>query len=158
VPEIAESFEVEHPVDRVWSAFQDVPHVASCIPGAVLGEDLGGGTYRGTLSVKLGAMQVRFEGTATVTAADEDVKQGTIEGNGVDRRGGSRGSGALSYRLTGVEDRTRVDITASYRLQGPIAQFGRTGIIEQVARSMTRSFAGCVRDQLGEGPFGTAAG
>ena len=65
---ITEVIEVARPIDQVWALFEDVPELATCLPGAELTEDKGGGKYAGQVSVKLGPMTATFEGEATVVA------------------------------------------------------------------------------------------
>ena len=52
---INSGFEVAQPVDKVWKFFDDIPQVASCLPGAELTEDLGDGKYKGRVNNYLSA-------------------------------------------------------------------------------------------------------
>ena len=35
---ITDEFEVDHPIERVWEFFDDIPGVAKCLPGTELNE------------------------------------------------------------------------------------------------------------------------
>jgi carbon monoxide dehydrogenase subunit G len=144
---ISHEFEVARPVDAVWEFFQDVPSVAQCLPGAELREDKGDGVYSGVVSVKLGPMTASFEGDATVTP-DEASRRGSISGKGVDRRGGSRGRVEVEYRLSESESGTAVAIDADVTLSGAAAQFGRTGLINEMSSRLISDFVGCVEGKL----------
>ncbi|GJD54767.1 SRPBCC family protein [Methylobacterium dankookense] len=144
---ITRSFEVRRPLPAVWALFQDIPTVAACMPGAELTDDKGGGAYAGRVSIKLGPFGASFEGEAQVTA-DAASRSGHAEGRGVDKRGGSRSKLALDYRLTEVEGATRVDIDADVQLAGPVAQFGRTGIVNETAGVLIGQFATNVEARL----------
>jgi carbon-monoxide dehydrogenase small subunit len=68
-----------------------------------------------------------------------------IEGQGGDRKSGSRVSGRVDYRLTAVEAQgrpaTRVDVTIAYGLTGLLAQLGRSALARDLARDMGETFA-----------------
>ena len=70
MPDIETSFEIDQPPGRVWTFFQDVPEVVTCMPGAVLLDRTGETTYRGKVTVRLGPVTAAFEGEATIAEAD----------------------------------------------------------------------------------------
>ena len=145
---ISHEFVVERPADQVWDYFQDIPAVADCLPGAELTGDEGGGEYTGKVSVKLGPMSANFEGRAQVTP-DEEAMSGSIDGKGADRRGGSRGQVKVDYRLTPEGPFTKVHIDADVTLSGAAAQFGRTGLINEISGRLIEEFVACVEGKLG---------
>jgi carbon monoxide dehydrogenase subunit G len=145
--QINQEFEVARPIGTVWEFFQDVPAVAQCLPGAELTEDKGDGVYAGGISVKLGPMTAAFEGEATVTP-DEAAKTGHIEGKGVDRRGGSRGQVKVDYALTEAGGGTKVSVDANVTLSGAAAQFGRTGLINEMSTRLIGEFVSCLEAKL----------
>lgn len=153
---ITEEFEVRRPVDVVWSAFQDIPSMAQCLPGATLTGDKGNGVYSGTVSVKLGPMSPTFEGEATVTS-DAATRTGKILGAGADKKGGSRGQVTVDYRLRGLEGMTAVTIEADVALSGAAAQFGRTGVMTEISNRLIRDFAQCLEAKLAAGSAAASA-
>jgi carbon monoxide dehydrogenase subunit G len=165
---IQQSFEVAAPVDAVWAAFLDIPSVVPCLPGAQLTEVLGDDRFSGRVTVKLGPMSFSFDGEATVQV-DPSARTGTIEGKGADKKGGSRGSVAVSYAVTDAMaaettdgdaadadpatldaqgPRTRVTMETDLTLAGPAAQFGRPGLIEEVSTRLLGEFAKCLGARL----------
>jgi carbon monoxide dehydrogenase subunit G len=140
-------FVVARSPDVVWDLFQDVPSVAQCLPGAELLGQSDDGTYDGKLTVKLGPMSAAFEGKATVTPEPE-ARKATIEGKGVDKRGGSRGQVKVVYAITPEETGSRVSIEAELTLSGPAAQFGRTGLINEMSKRLIVEFASCLEAKL----------
>lgn len=145
---IQHDFIVGRSADDVWQFFQDVPAVADCLPGAELTDHKGGDVYSGTVSVKLGPMTAAFEGEATITP-DQAARSATIVGKGVDKRGGSRGQVNVAYSLT--EDgptSTRVVIDADVTLSGPAAQFGRTGLVNEISKRLIGDFVTCLEGKL----------
>ena len=154
---INQEFEVAVPVDTVWTLFQDVPSVAQCLPGAEITEDKGGGVYAGKVSVKLGPMWATFEGEATVTP-DEGARSATIKGKGVDRRGGSRGQVQVVYRIEEAEGGgSKVIVDADVMLSGAAAQFGRTGLINEMSNRLIGEFVECLHAKLEAGTAEEAA-
>lgn len=144
---ITEVIEVNSTPEKVWELFQDVPALATCLPGAELTEDKGDGKYAGSVSVKLGPMTATFEGEATV-AADPATKSGTVNGKGVDKRGGSQGQMKMRYDVEAVEAGTKVTVDADVMLAGAAAQFGRTGLIQEMSKRLIGEFVDCVEAKL----------
>ncbi|MGI9586358.1 MAG: SRPBCC family protein, partial [Acidimicrobiia bacterium] len=146
--QIAEQFTVTQPIADVWTLFKDIPEVARCLPGAELTSDNGDGTYDGLVAVKLGPISAAFEGTATVTRDDENYSS-NIKGHGVDRSGGSQGSVDVAVHLDDVDSvHTDVRIDAKVMLAGPIAQFGRTGLVNEVSKRLIDQFSDCLHAKL----------
>ncbi len=154
------AFEVARPLPEVWAFFKDVPAVADCLPGAEYlgqGED---GAHKGRMSVKLGPVQTAFEGSAQVDY-DEAAHAISAKGKGVDKRGGSRGRMSLDCRLSEAGGGTRVEVDSDIQLSGAIAQFGRTGIVEEIAKVLIDDFVKNAEAQLApasEAGAGAAAG
>jgi carbon monoxide dehydrogenase subunit G len=153
---ISHEFTVQRPIGAVWALFQDVPAVAQCLPGAELLEDKGDGTYVGKVSVKLGPMSATFEGEATVEP-DEAQRQASIQGKGVDRRGGSRGQVNVEYRLAEMAGATQVNLDAEVTLSGAAAQFGRGGLINEMSTRLIGEFVECLEAKLAAGTVEEAA-
>ena len=145
--QITHEFEVARPVETVWEMFQDVPSVAQCLPGATLTEDKGNNVYAGSIAVKLGPMAVTFEGEATITH-DQANRTALIDGRGVDKKGGSRGQVKVTYTLTPTANGTKALIDADVTLAGPAAQFGRTGLINEMSKRLIGDFAACLEAKM----------
>lgn len=137
---IRESFTVACPPAAVWAFFQDVPAVAACLPGAELIESEAHDIHRGKVGVRLGPFKATFEGEARVTA-DPATRSGYIEGRGVDKQGGSHSRLTVDYKLNDLHGSTQVDIVVDLTLSGPIAQFGRTGLVTEAANVLVGDFA-----------------
>ena len=146
--QLTHTFEVARPMQAVWEAFQDVPSVAQCLPGASLEEAKGEDLYAGKISVKLGPIAATFEGEARISP-DHDNFRALIDGKGVDKRGGSRGQVKVNYALTRKDaTTTHVEIDADISLAGPAAQFGRTGLINEMSRRLIADFVACLEQKM----------
>jgi carbon monoxide dehydrogenase subunit G len=121
--------------------------VAQCLPGADLLGESDDGSYDGKLAVKLGPLSASFEGKATVTP-DPAAKSAVIEGKGVDKSGGSRGQVKVSYQITPDGTGSKVDVDADITLSGPVAQFGRTGLVNEMSKRLIGEFVQCLEGKL----------
>jgi carbon monoxide dehydrogenase subunit G len=144
---ITEVIEVGRDIDQVWALFQDIPELARCLPGAELTEDKGDGVYAGSVGAKLGPMTATFEGEATV-ASDEGTRTGSVNGKGMDKRGGSVGQVKMTYAMESVEGGTQITVDADVILSGAAAQFGRTGLIKEMSSRLIMEFVACVEAKL----------
>lgn len=138
---IEKTFEISRPRDTVWDAFADVRLVAACLPGASIGEDLGGGNYKGKFAIKLGPMAASFGGDVAIERKPDEWTA-IVSGKGADQRSGSRASGSMTYRLSSsaAGAATRVDVISEINLAGALAQFGKAGVIQEVASRLTNDF------------------
>ncbi len=141
MPRISENFTVAQPIERVWEFLQQIPEIVTCLPGLELLGEPEPQHYTGRLRVKLGAVSAAFEGEATIKSVDHATYSTSLTGKGVDRKGGSRAQSEFTYRLTDRAGQTLVTVDADITLSGPLAQFGRTGILNDVAHEMTAQFA-----------------
>ncbi|WP_454631692.1 SRPBCC family protein [Bradyrhizobium cenepequi] len=146
--EIKQNFVVSQPLPTVWTFFHDVPSVAACLPGAEYLGTKDDGSINGKVSAKVGPFQASFEGEAKVNY-DEDAKKVEFEGKGVDRKGASRGKMSMLCKLLPEGSATRVDILADVQLSGGIAQFGRTGLITEIANQLVGEFVRNAETELG---------
>lgn len=153
---IEQDFAIARTPEAVWDFFQDVPSVAQCLPGAELLGQTDDGDYEGRVEVKLGPMAAAFEGKATVTP-DPATRSATIDGKGVDKKGGSRGQVKVKYSITPEDQGSRVAIDADVTLSGPAAQFGRTGLINEMSKRLIGDFVSCLEAKLSAGTAEEAA-
>ena len=170
MPEIAQFFEIDQPPETVWRFFQDVPRVVTCMPGLEYGgvkanessdaeaKILGGEIHRGKVRIKLGPVSAAFEGEATILEINDAARTARIEGKGIDKRGGSRASASVVYKIAENGGGSRVQLDADIKLSGALAQMGRTGIVQDVAAQITEQFAASLRAMLAaDGDAQTAA-
>lgn len=144
---ITQEFQVSQSPETVFGFFQNVPSVAQCLPGASLTEERGDGSYTGVVSVKLGPMTARFEGEASVSS-DAEARTGRISGKGIDKRGGSRGQVKVDYAVTPADGGSQVIVDADITISGAAAQFGRTGLINQMSQRLIKDFVACLEAKL----------
>ena len=132
-------FKVPFPVDDVWRFMADLPAVASCLPGAALTEQ-DGDRVKGHVAIKFGPMAARFNGAARLERDDQN-RRGVLKGAGQDSLSNSKAAGDITYVLQAVSaGETEVLIDLQYSLQGPLAQFSRSGLVRDFVRRMMADF------------------
>lgn len=148
---IEKSFELKHPREQVWSKLNDVHFVAECLPGASIVSDLGENRHKGRMSVKVGPMAAVFNGEIAIESREQDWT-GVVSGKGADSGSSSRASGSMTYVLAdGMSpSATRVDIVADINLAGPLAQFGKGAIVQDIANRITAAFVTNFESRLAE--------
>jgi aerobic carbon-monoxide dehydrogenase small subunit len=141
-------FDLPYPPDQVWQFMGDLPAVASCLPGATI-ESQEGEKVKGSIAIKFGPMSAAFAGAARLERHDV-ARRATLRGAGQDSLSKSRAQGDITYRLESLaSDRTRVHVDMVYALQGPLAQFSRSGLVKDFVRRMVADFGKQVALRLG---------
>ncbi len=144
---IQQDFTLAATPGEVWTLFGDPERVARALPGARLDRAAADGRLEGEIAVALGPIRAGFSGTAR-HRRDDGTQQGCIEGSGGDRRSGTRVDGRIDYALTAATAGTRVTVTLTFSLAGPLAQFTRAGLVEDLAGRLTATFAANLENQL----------
>jgi uncharacterized protein len=153
---IKSDFEVAEPVEKVWQFFENIPQVASCLPGAELTEDLGGEKYKGKVAIRMGPVRLQFAGTADITERDEQARRVVVNAAGADERGRGQASMVVTATLTRAGRGTKVDVTQDLQLSGAAAQYGR-GMINDVTTVLMRDFSANMQDRIGRLDRGESA-
>ena len=101
----------------------------------------------------LGPIAAAFNGEARIIR-DDAMQRGTILGAGWDRLSASRANAEIEYALTAERAGawSRVDIAVRAILLGPLAQFGRSTIVNDLAGRLTDLFARNLERSLVGGP------
>jgi uncharacterized protein len=153
---IRNDFEVAEPVEKVWQFFENIPQVASCLPGAELTEDLGNEKYKGKVSVRMGPVRLQFAGTADITERDEQARRVVVHASGAEERGRGQASMVVTATLTPAGRGTKVDVTQDLQLSGAAATYGR-GMISDVTSVLMHDFSANMQDRIGRLERGESA-
>jgi carbon-monoxide dehydrogenase small subunit len=150
--EFRQSFVIAHPVDEVWAFFGRVEDVAACLPGASLDGGEKDGVVNGRMRVKVGPISAEFSGVAQITR-NEAAHRGAVVGSGRDRRSNSATRGVVAYSVKPDEAGagSRVDVDVGFTLTGMLAQFGRSGLVQDIASRLTAAFARNLEARLSSG-------
>ncbi len=159
---IRNDFEVAASVEKVWAFFDDIPHVAACLPGAELTDSLGEDRYAGRVAVRMGPVRLQFAGTAEITERDEAAKRLVANAAGAEEKGRGQAAMVITATLQAAGRGTRVGVTQDLQLAGAAAQYGR-GMISDVTAVLMRDFsanlaAAIAAKERGEDPALATAG
>jgi carbon-monoxide dehydrogenase small subunit len=147
---IEASFELPFAADAVWAFMGDLPAVAACLPGASI-ESQEGEKVKGRIAIKFGPMAAAFVGAARLERHDQN-QRAVLRGAGQDGLSRSRAQGDIAYQLVALgPQRTRVDVDMLYTLQGPLAQFSRSGLVKDFVRRLVADFGRQVEARMGGG-------
>lgn len=146
-------FEVPCAADEVWAFMTDLHRVAACLPGAKV-DEMSGSEVTGSVAVKFGPMSASFKGRAMLEL-DSQNRSAVLHGSGQDALSQSRATGDVLYRVQSLDQaRTKVFVELTYVLQGPLAQFSRSGLVQEFVRRMIADFgrnvAGVIQDPMGQ--------
>jgi carbon monoxide dehydrogenase subunit G len=147
--ELEHRFEVPVGIESAWPSLLDMSQVADCFPGATL-TSADGDEYTGSVKIKLGPIQLTYQGKARIVEADESTHRAVIEASGAASRSASTASMTVTATATAVaEDRTAVDMVTSLTITGRPAQFGR-GVMVEVGNKILGQFADCLSGKLAQ--------
>lgn len=139
---IENSFHVPAALEQSWEIITDVPSLVSCMPGAELTEVRPDGAYRGIARVKIGPVQLQFDGEARLHDVDAQAHTMKVRSRASDAKGRGSVASDMAFALAPEGSRTRVDVLTDLTLTGAVAQYGRgAGLIKEVANQFTRDFA-----------------
>ncbi len=132
-------FKLAHPAAEVWRFMADLPAVAACLPGAVLTTH-SGDQVAGHIAIKFGPMSAKFQGSATLER-DDAAQRAVLRGEGRDSLSNSTANGDVAYAVTALgANETEVQVDLQYALQGPLAQFSRSGLVRDFVKRMVADF------------------
>ena len=157
--QIEKTFQVEEPVDQVWSLLSDPRRVAGCVPGAKITEQVDEKTYKGTISVKVGPSATDYKGELQIVRLDSANHEIEIAGKGQD----VKGRGSASMKMTGKaraldSGGTEVTSISEVNVVGILAQMGAR-VIQEVSNVIFAQFVKNFQAQLrapGEAPVAGA--
>jgi carbon-monoxide dehydrogenase small subunit len=144
-----QSFVIARPPEEVFAAFGQIREIAACIPGAAVDAEPAPSRVDGSIRVRLGPISAAFRGSALIERF-EDKRAGRILAAGADAGDRSTVKGEIRYRVLNGEkpETARVEMSIGYALKGPLAQFGRPGLVRDLARRMMVEFSHNLESRL----------
>lgn len=136
------------PPDQLMPLLEDLERIAPCLPGASITERVDDRTYKGRVTVKVGPVTVRYEGTMTVVEVDPIGRRLVMRGEGRDPQGAGNAAATITMTVVETEQGGSVGtIQSDVAITGRVAQFGR-GLMQDVADRLLTQFAQCVESSL----------
>jgi uncharacterized protein len=139
-------FMVEAPVEQAWETLLDLERITPCLPGAVLEEE-SGDEYKGTMTIRLGPVTQKYNGTVSFEETDEESRRAVLKADGKDARGQGTASATITSTLNEEDGGTKVHVETDMHLTGRAAQFGR-GVQQEVATKLINQFAECLEKEI----------
>jgi carbon monoxide dehydrogenase subunit G len=144
--QLENSFTVPVPIDEAWRVLQDIEQIAPCMPGATL-DSVSGDDFTGRVKVKLGPINLTYQGKAAFVEKDESAHRAVIDARGKDQRGNGTAAAVITATLAADGDVTRVEVLTDLNITGRPAQFGR-GVMVDVGNKLLGQFADRLAAQL----------
>src|ERR687896_895877 len=134
------SFEVDAPLDEVWTALLDVERVAPTVPGAQVLERTGEDAYKVAIKVKVGPMSMTYRGEVEITERDEVEHRAVMKARAKESRGQGTADADVTMVLDGGNGRTSATVTTEVELSGRVATMGQ-GVLQDVSGRLVETFA-----------------
>ena len=150
--QLENSFTVPVPIDEAWRVLMDIERIAPCMPGAAL-DSVTGDEFTGRVKVKLGPINLTYQGKASFIERDETAHKAVIDARGKDQRGNGTAAAIVTATLASEGTVTRVDVLTDLNITGRPAQFGR-GVMTDVGNKLLGQFADKLSAQLASGDAG----
>jgi carbon monoxide dehydrogenase subunit G len=147
--QLENSFTVPVPIDEAWRVLLDIERIAPCMPGAAI-DSVDGDNFTGRVKVKLGPINLTYQGKASFIEKDAAAHKAVIDARGKDQRGNGTAAAVVTAKLKAEGSITRVDVLTDLNITGRPAQFGR-GVMTDVGNKLLGQFADKLAAQLGEG-------
>jgi carbon monoxide dehydrogenase subunit G len=151
-------FPIDGSVNDAWALLNNIEQVASCMPGAAITETIDEHNFKGSVKVKIGPMNVAFNGTIEVQAINADEYQVHLIARGKDSKGSSSASMDLTARVrSGDSGASELTGDADVTVDGKLANFGGR-MMTQVADQILDQFADNFRGKLAASASSEAPG
>jgi carbon monoxide dehydrogenase subunit G len=146
--QIEKTFQVEDPIDQVWSLLSDPRRVAVCVPGASITEQVDDKTYKGAISVKVGPSATDYKGELQIIKLDAENHEIEIVGKGQDVKGRGSASMKMTGKARSLENGgTEVTSVSEVNVVGILAQMGAR-VIQEVSNVIFAQFIKNFQAQL----------
>ena len=116
-------YEMGVPAQNAWAVLSNLESVASCMPGASLGERLGDNAFKGSVKVKVGPATAQFGGEVEILSMDVVNRSLVLKGKGADKSGSSA-SMELEATIEESDGQSVLVGLATVIVNGKFAQFG----------------------------------
>ncbi len=154
---IEKTFQVQEPIEKVWSLLSDPKKVVICVPGASITEQVDEKTYKGAISVKVGPSVSDFKGEVQIVRLDNAAHEIELLGKGQDTRGKGSAQMKMTGKLRTLDDgATEVVSVSEMNVVGILAQMGGR-MIQEVSNIMFEKFSNNFRQQLQGGTVDASA-
>ena len=152
--DLEKQFELPGSAAKGWEFLQDIPAVASCMPGAEITEVVDKDNYKGKVKMKIGPAVMAFEGDIVVHNVDVQKREINLVGKGQDTKGTSSASMDLTAWIIDADaGNSSLKGSATVKMTGKAASMGgrmMTQVADQILNQFGANFADHIA-AMGEG-------
>lgn len=152
--DLEKQFELPGSAAQGWEFLQDIPAVASCMPGAEITEEVDKSNYKGKVKMKVGPAMMAFQGDIVVNGVDAQKREIKLVGKGQDTKGTSSASMDLTAWIIEAEaGKSALKGSATVKMTGKAASMGgrmMTQVADQILNQFGANFADHIA-AMGEG-------
>jgi len=160
--EISKTFPIPSSAEIAWQFLQNIETVAGCMPGAKITEQLVDGTYKGTVTVRVGPATMSFRGAVEVKEVAPANRTLRLLGKGTDSTGTSGATMDLTARIEATgEGQCDLVGTSVVSMSGKAASFGgrmMNSVADQILKQFADNFAAQVAAQEAQRSSQSTAG
>lgn len=98
--ELDHPFSTTSPIDHVWAAILDLERVIPCVAGGKVLERTSPTSARAEITVKMGAMSMKFGGTVEVTEQDDAAHRATLRVRSKELGGAGYANADVTFALS----------------------------------------------------------
>ena len=154
--EFRNEFDVQAPIDEVYTAMLDLERVTPAMPGAELLEKTDDDHYKVAIKVKVGPISMQYRGDVEIVDKDPATHSAQLKVQAREARGQGTANADVDMRLDEQGAATHGAIAAQVQLAGRAAAMGR-GVIQDVSAKLVDQFAANLGSMLGSRPADPAA-
>lgn len=138
--DLNKEFELPGSTAQGWEFLQDIPSVASCMPGAEITEKIDDKNYKGKVKMKIGPAAMAFNGDIVINSVDAEKRELNLIGKGQDSKGSSSASMDLTAWIIEADGgKSALKGNASVTVTGKAASMGGR-MMMQVADQILNQF------------------
>jgi len=146
---LEKNFPLQSGADSAWTLLRDIESVANCMPGAEITELVDDENFKGKVRVRLGPVQMEFNGDINVQSIDSENQKIQLMATGKDKKGTSTVSMDLTANIEpGDGSNSALLGDAKVIVDGKLAGFGQR-MMAQVSDQILDQFADNFRAKLG---------
>src|SRR6056300_860954 len=119
--DLDKTFELPGSANQGWTFLQDIPGVASCMPGAEITEQVDQSNYKGSVKAKVGPATMAFAGNIEIKSIDTEKRELHMVGKGQDSKGTSSATMDLTAWVIEEDGKAILEGKASVTVTGKAA-------------------------------------
>jgi len=129
MPTLNETFSVPN-TDHAWSVISDLNTLVPCVPGARVSSADSSQSVKAEITVRMGAMGMKFSGPVTIVSTDAGSRTVKIKANTREAGGQSNATGDITISLNGGTG----TVSAIANVSGKAASMGEGQVVGVLTR------------------------